>query len=117
MIVPMLAFTFASALPMLPVVSARNTMSGCGGTTGVETTFFTVRHSPGSGSRVTDVGSTPGAASVAAVEWPTQKAAAASATACVARERVVDERRCIELPPLDFSVTRARRHLTQGAGG
>jgi hypothetical protein len=51
-----LAMTFARAAPMLPVVSARKQMSGCGGITGVPTVLSTLMLAPGSSEATTDAG-------------------------------------------------------------
>jgi hypothetical protein len=47
MIAPIFDCMFASAAPMLPVVSARNTTSGLGGITGVFRVFSMVMLPPG----------------------------------------------------------------------
>lgn len=51
-------FTVAIAPPMLPVVSARKTMSGFGGIAGVDTVLGTMKLSPGFPVLLTDAGLT-----------------------------------------------------------
>ena len=81
--------TFATAPPMLPVVSARKKMSGFGGIAAVSTDFVIVSESPGSIVSVTLLGVTPGAAAAAATITMLKRAASAKSAATGAVLRLI----------------------------